>query len=93
MISAELEERQLVDRFVGLRPSHHDKARGPRPPEGLLAKLGDFDALAGTYIPQVRQLAFDGRRQASDDDEAGSSLFEPLNHAWCGRKTFCPRGR
>ena len=63
VISAQLEQRQLLGRILGLRPSGDDEAVGVRPPGGLVAELGDLDSSAGTQVAQVRQLAFDrGRR-------------------------------
>ena len=79
VISAELEERQLIGRLVGLRPSHHDEAIRMGPPGRLVAKLGDLDAPAGTHIPQVCQLALDRSREAGDDHEPGPLRFESLD--------------
>ena len=50
-----------------------------RPAGRLVAKLGDLDPATGAGVPQVRQVAFDGRRQARDDHEAGALPFEPLD--------------
>lgn len=79
VILAELEERQLGGGFVGLRASYHDEAVGMGPAGRLVAELGDLDPATWAGILQVRQLAFDGGRQARDDHEAGSLPFEPFD--------------
>ena len=79
VISAQLEQRQLLGRLLGLRPSDDDEAVGVGPPNGLVAKLGHLDSWAGTHIAQVRQLAFDRSGQAGDDDEAHLLLLQPCD--------------
>ena len=44
MISAQLEQRQLPGRLLGLWPSDDDEAVGMRPPSGLVAEFGDLDS-------------------------------------------------
>ena len=77
MISAQLQQRQLLGRLLGLWPSDDDEAVGMRPPSGLVAEFGDLDSSAGTHETQVCQLAFDRGGQASDDDKARPMLLQP----------------
>lgn len=79
VISAKLEERELLAGRLGLGPSHDDEAVRMEPPRRLTPELGHLDPAAWAHIPQVRQPACDRSRQASDDHEAGSLLFEPLD--------------
>src|SRR5262249_35052828 len=79
VISAQVEQHQLLGRLLGLRPSDDDEAVGVGPPNGLVAKLGHLDSWAGTHIAQARQLAFDRSGQAGNDDEADLLLLQPCD--------------
>jgi hypothetical protein len=92
VIPAQLEQRQLLGRFLGLRPSDDDEAVGVRPPAGLVVELGHFDSSAGAHVAQVRQLAFDRGGQAGDDDEAHPLLLQPRDQRVIV-KSFGRRGR
>lgn len=79
VILAKLEERQLRGRLLRLRSSHDDEAIRMRPAGRLRAELGDLDSTTRGGVPEVRQLAFDRGRQASDDHKPGPPGFEPLD--------------
>jgi len=76
---AELEQRQLLAGLLGLCPVYDREAIGTRPASGLVAKLGDFDALARSGVAKVGEPALDGGGQASGHHETRPLSFQPLN--------------
>lgn len=91
VVAAELEQRELLARLLGLRSAYDHEAMGTLPTGGLVAKLGHLDAAAGSGVAQVREPALDGSGQPGDEDEACLSGFEPFEPNR-GRKTLCRRG-
>lgn len=60
VIFAELEQRQLGGRLLGLGAPDHHEAIQMNPPGGLVAELDHLDPGARMRVPQVGQLALDG---------------------------------
>ena len=81
MVAAQLKQRQLLARLLGLEPAYDYEAIAARPAGGLVTELGDLNAAAWSSVAQVSEPALDGAGQAGDDDEAGLSSFEPFNQA------------
>jgi hypothetical protein len=76
---AELEQDQLGGRLLGLRPTDHDEAAGTEPAGELVAKLGHLEALAGTDVRGVDDLALDRRGRTSDDHKVVPLRFQPFD--------------
>jgi len=79
VILAQLEQRELGGRFLGLGPADHHEAIGPQPMGRLIPKLGDLDPAAGTGVLEMGEFAFDRPRQAGHDHETGPPGFQPFD--------------
>ena len=81
MAAAQLKQRQLLARLLGLEAAYNYEAIAARPARGLVAELGDLNAAAWGSVVQVSEPALDGAGQAGNYDEAGLLSFEPFNQA------------
>lgn len=76
LVAAELEQRQLLSRLLGLEAANDHEAMGTCPTSGLAAKLGDLDPAARSGVAKMCEPALGGPGQARADDEAGLLCFE-----------------
>jgi len=81
VVTAELEQGQLLGQLFGLRSTNDDEAATTRPPSGLVTELGGLDAGAGFGVAQVSEPAFDGSGQPGDDDETRFASLEPFDQS------------
>src|SRR5215472_16199255 len=79
MVTAELEQRQLLAGLLSLWPAYDHEAIPAWSPDRLVTELGDLDAAAGGSVAQVSKSALDRREQTGNDDETGLMRFEPFD--------------